>query len=252
MKKQVAFTIADEANMPYAKMMINSLRKFHAAEELPVIIYGEDDYKRLKDPAFYYKSAPLLALPLLQDYELVLKLDADMIFFGKIDHILDDDSYDIGTVLNINRVDPSTYGLVTIQGIQPNEYYNNGLVAMRNKDFVSKWLNLCNSKYFERFQYREQDLLNILAHFGGYNVKCFDSDPRHPTWNGLVAKGETLRAIRRGDDVVIPKGEDKYPDQDTVLKCWHKAGGKEKKMNYRVHFSEEIISYIDWLVGDTK
>jgi hypothetical protein len=250
-KKQVAFTVADKNNLPYAQMMINSLRKFHAEEELPLIVMGEEVAKLHKDPAFFYKAAPLLGLPLLDEYELVLKLDSDQLIFGKLDHILYDTSYDVGCVLNINRVDPPTYGIVSIQGVQPNEYYNNGLVAMRSKDFVSRWLTLCNSKYFDRFQYREQDILNILAHFGGFNVKSLDSDAHRPTWNGLVSKGETIHAELKDGQVIIPRGKDNYPDQDTVLKVWHQAGGGEKKMNFRIHFNESIINYINWLISDT-
>lgn len=250
MKKVIAFIPAGgEENTKYANWLINSIRKFHSAEEIPIIIR---DNPNPKDNSFWYRATPIIANELLKEYETVIKMDADMICFGKLDHIING-TYDIGTVLNINRIDPRTYGLVTIQGVQPNEYYNNGLVALRNKEMVQKWLNLCHSKYFDRFQYREQDFLNILAHFGDYNVKCFDSDASNPSFNGLVAKGETVNAVLKDGQVVIPKGKDNYPDRDTVLKVWHNGGGAgEKKMQYRIHFSEEIIKYINWLISDSK
>lgn len=251
MKKIICFIPAGgEENINLAHGLINSIRKFHTEEELPIVIR---DNPNPKDISFWYKAAPLIASELLEEYETVVKLDADQVCFGRLDHIINGD-YEIGTVLNINRVDPSIYGVVSFQGIAPNEYFNNGLVAIRSKDFAKKWLDLCNSKYFERFQYREQDILNILAHFGGYKVKCFDHYVGNENfWNGLVSKGETLHAKLVGKEVIIPKGEDGYPDRDTVLKMWHSAGGAgEKKMNYRIHFSESLISYINWLLSDSK
>lgn len=249
-KKVIAFIPAGgPANLKFANNLINSIRKFHTAEELPIVIR---DNPNLQDQAFWYRATPIIAKELIKEYELVIKLDADMICFGKLDHILNMRA-DVGTVLNINRVDPQYYGIVQFQGIAPNEYYNNGLVAMRSESFIERWHTLCFSKYFERLQYREQDILNILAHYGGYDVECFDSDPIHPTYNGLVAKGETIHAVLRDGQVIIPKGKDNYPDRDTVLKVWHTAGSNnEKKLNYRIHFTDEIINYINWLISDSK
>lgn len=251
MKKVIAFIPADKNNLPYAQMLVNSIRKWHSEEELPITIIDNPDPK---DQAFWYRATPIIAKDLLKEYELALKLDADQICFGPLTEILNDTSYDVGTVLNINRMDPQTYGIISFQGIAPNEYYNNGLVAIRSKDFVDRWYDLCFSKYFDRLQFREQDILNILAHYGGYKVRCFDNyTPTSASWWGLVAKGESHRAILRGKDVVIPKGEDGYPDRDTVLKLWHCAGGSgEKKVNYRIHFSEKLIAYIDYLISNSN
>lgn len=251
MKKVIAFIPAGgEENTKYANWLINSIRKFHSAEEIPIIIR---DNPNPKDNSFWYRATPIIANELLKEYETVIKMDADMICFGKLDHIING-TYDIGTVLNINRIDPRTYGLVTIQGVQPNEYYNNGLVALRNKEMVQKWLNLCHSKYFDRFTYREQDILNILAHFGGYDVRCFDNYTNdYAAWHGLVAKGECADAYLNNGDVIIPRGKDGYPDRDTILKVFHTAGGSnEVKLNYRIYFNEKMISYIEWLISDSK
>ncbi len=255
MKKPVCmFTVADQNNLKYYEMIKNSLRKFHSEEELPLKLVTEQELEtHLKsDPNFFYRQKPTIAKELIKEYELAIGADCDQLIFGKLDHILYDESYDVGTVLNINRVDPPQYGLVSIQGVAPNEYYNAGLVAMRNRDFVQEWLNLCNSKYFERLQYREQDALNIMAHFGRFNVKCFDSNQANPTYNGLVAKGETIHAQLKDGQVIIPKGEDNYPDRDTVLKVLHQAGGQEKKMNWRTWFSEDMQEYVEWLISDTN
>lgn len=242
------FIPADKRSGDLTNAYINSVRKFHSEKELPIRVY---DNPNPQDVAFWYRSKPIIAKDLIKEYELVIGCDNDMICFGPLDHILNP-LYDVGTVLNINRVDPQVYGYIQFQGIPPQEYYNNGLVATRSEDFVNRWYDLCFSKYFERWQYREQDALNILAHYGGYNVRCFDHAEYagKKTFSGLVSKGETNKAILRGKEVIIPRGEDNYPDQDTVLKIWHCGGGSgEKKANYRIHFNEELIKHINWLIG---
>ena len=131
-------------------------------------------------------------------------MDCDQIMLGRIDHILDRD-YDIGTVLNVNRYDPTRYGMITFQGVQPNQYYNNGLVAIRNnengKRFLDEWNRLYHTEYFHRLQYREQDMLNVHCHYGDYRVLCFDDydvPGGNYTWNGLVSFGEWARSEMRG------------------------------------------------------
>ena len=254
-KPITAFTIADSANLPLAKKMINSLRKFHTEEELPMyIVTGKELEHYLKeDPQFFYRSTPVVANKLLKDYETVIKLDADQIFMGDISHILSLKDYDVGTVLNYNRTDPKTYGVVTVFNIDPQRYFNCGFVVMKNHEFVKHWLEKCYSEHFERLQYREQDLLNILLHYGNYNYICYDIYDRirdYSAWHGLLNKGEGVHMKLVDGQVILPKGEDNYPAMDKIVKVFHFAGGKgENKNNYRIWFNEELISHIDWLVS---
>jgi hypothetical protein len=147
--------------------------------------------------------------------------------------------------------------LVSTYVIDNNEYYNCGLVAMKNPDFIDNWLRLCYSKYFERVKYREQDFLNIMCHFGNWKVKCLDRyDPIYnvSSWWGLVNKGETLKMIKTDEGIVLPKGRDNYPDRDILVKMYHVAGGsggvKDKFYNIRPLFTDEVMEYIDWLWSD--
>lgn len=242
----IAYTIAGDAlNLRYAKMMEKSFHHFNPDIEL--VIYGPEEMEKIKDPNKFYKGTPLFARELLKDHDLVIKIDADTLFLGSIQHIIDNPMYDVGSVCNINRVDPQRYGMVSIQGVGPQEYVNCGFVAMRSKEFVDRWWDLCNSKFFDRFRYREQDLLNILFHFGGYKAINFDFS--YPMWHGLVAKGEGIHAVLRDGKVFIPKGEDKYPDKDTQLIAYHFAGGQgEPKMDYQKVFPEEVIEFIDGIL----
>lgn len=253
-KKPVfVFTIADDNNLPYAKMLENSFKKFHP--DVPFhVIAGDELREYLKDPNFFYRATPIVAEKYLDEYELVLKIDADSIITGSLDYVFNTKDYDIGTVINWNRVDPQQYGVVQGWGILPVEYFNAGFVAMRSLEFVKHWKNLCFTPQFDRMQYREQDLLNILCYYGNYNVRCldhWDKPAGMQAWWGLISKGEWIQAKVKDDKIIVPKGQGNtpFPKDDVELKVLHWAGGSgSEKMNYRTKFREDVITLLDKLV----
>ena len=257
-KKQIAFCIADERNLPYAQKMINSLRKFHIEEELPVrLITGEELKKYLKtDEQFFYRATPIIGSELIKDYDLALKLDADQIITGDLNHVLNDVSYDLGTVLNFNRTDYKTYGPITTYNIDCSKYMNCGFVAMRNPVFVEHWKKLCYTpELFGTLQYREQDIMNILYYYGNYKTRCFDCPDMltgEAYWGGLISYGEWLKIKLDNDKLILPKSDDGYPTQDVVIKALHWAHGNvADKLNYRIGFNEEVIKRLDYLTGES-
>lgn len=246
--KIIAFTIADDKNKVHADKMIASLHKFHP--DIEVKVYGAKEVGEQKN---YYRTTPMFAKDLIKDYDLVLKLDADMLITGNLDYLFEE-KYDVGTVLNYNRVDQKTYGDITVFDVPPQMYVNAGLVAMTSKKFIDHWWYLCNSYHFDNLRYREQDLLNILVHYGDYQVECFDFPNRvknYSAWHGLIAKGEYNKMIMRDGKLILPKNKDRYPEADKEIKVLHSAGGgNEPKIGdaYRTLFSEEVITYIDGLI----
>src|SRR3990167_9413569 len=176
--KIIAFTIADQNNLKFYEMLKNSWTKFHPDIELK-LIGGDDLNRRLKkDPFFFYRATPIIGAELLKEgYETVIKLDSDQIILSSLDHIINDtDQYDVGTVLNDLPI--------RVWDIQT--YWNCGLVVMKSLNFVEHWLYLCMTPHFNNYQYREQDLLSIIASdYFPYKVKCYDfGDKMH----GLIAK----------------------------------------------------------------
>lgn len=252
-KKRVAFVIASGKQAWMLKPFVNSLRKFHSEEELPLIVYGDKEMDAIQDPAKFYRATPMFANRLIDDYELVIKFDVDQIVTGKLNYIFDSD-YEVGVVYNWNRVDPRTYGEVGLCTILPQEYFNCGFVAMRSKKFIEKWWNMCISRHFDRMPMREQGFLNILCHYGDYKVRCFDDyDVLHnySSWHGLASKGEWNKVVMRNGEMVLPAGKDGYPNMDKVIRLIHWAGGdNEQKMDYKIRFNEECITYLDYLTGD--
>jgi lipopolysaccharide biosynthesis glycosyltransferase len=242
MKKLIAFTVADKANEKYLDMFVKSLRHFHSEEELPLTIVNQDWLNKIKDPDKFYRMTPMIAKDLLKEYETVIKFDCDQIVTGKLNHLWESE-YDLGVVLNSNPMEPP----VGVWDIPPQIYLNCGLVAMRSKEAVDHWAGLCNSSHFQNYQMREQDLLNILVYYGNYKVLNFD---RSDNWNGLISKGWWQYIEKRGDDLVLSKGDRPWPiEGDKIIKIIHWAGGKNApdKMNYRIRFNKEVSDYLDFL-----
>ena len=248
--KKIAFVVADQANEPYLKMFLASLRKFHSEEELPLKIIGQKELDLIRIDEKFYKMTPYITKDLIGEYDLILKFDCDQIVCGDLSHIWKDEEYDVGTVYNWNRIDPKTYGEVSVWDVTPPIYYNCGFVVMRSKEFIDHWWMLCNKPNFKNYRYREQDLLNILCYYGNYKVKCFDESKM---WHGLVVKGEFNKCVMRGEDIVVPKGQDNFPTEDKIVKMIHWGGGNTGvKMNYRAFFQEPVIERLNYLTFDDK
>lgn len=258
--KTIAFTVADSKNLKYAFLLIKSFKHFHP--DIPIVLWTDEQRKEklpkdcevrllVVQPDIFVKQKPLFANILFNEgYEAVLGLDSDMIVLGSLDYIFKHEDYDIGTALNFNPLDFRTYGPITIPPVHyATEYQNAGLVMMRNHKLVKHWLRLCNSGFFNRLLYREQDLMNIIIWFGEYKHKCFDDADNienYYAWHGLLATHSGLKMKVVNKDVILPKSEDGYPSQDIKVKVWHPAGGQtnEDKLNYRTAFSEEVIERI--------
>lgn len=246
--KTVFFTIADQANLGYAKMMEKSLKYFHPEAELR--IYTEKELKKtgIEPPRIFYLSAPYFADKLFNEgYDTVIKIDADSIVLSDLSEVFDDNSYDVGTVMNWNRVDPLKFGLIDLCTISPQEYYNNGFVVLKNRKFVDEWLRLCFTKHFDKMPFREQGFLNIVSHYFDFKVKCLD---KGGSWWGLISKGEWLKTVMREGKVIIPKSEDGFPNMDIWLRVIHWAGGaNEPKMKYKQNFPEDVIQFLNKVTG---
>lgn len=245
MKKVVFFTIADEKNISWAKGLERSFKKFHP--DIDFKIYGPEYVaESLKQDAdFFYKATPWIARDLITEYELVVKIDADSVVCGELDHIINDPMYEVGCVLNFNNRDSKQFGRVEVFNIIAERYMNCGLVAMTSKRFIDHWWSLCNSPVFHAFRYREQDLLNIIYYYGNYRVTCFDDDGK--TLNGLANK-DYWHGMEMIDGVLKLPVFDKPNGKimKTVdIKVIHWAGGNTPgKMNFDLRFSSVVSDYL--------
>jgi len=130
--------------------------------------------------------------------------------------------------------------LVKCFNIPPQIYANCGFVAMRSKEFIDHWWDLCNRFFFHDFQYREQDLLNIMILYGNYNIANFDGGKK---WYGLCSKSEWSRFEIHGGKLTCPSDVTYNPTQKAVC-CIHVAGGNQEKWNWEKQFKPEVINYL--------
>lgn len=241
-KPVIAFSVADENNIKYFKMMEASLRKFHSKEELPLVLIGGDQLKQViqQDPAFYYRATPIVAKDLIPSYETVIKLDADQVITGDLSHLWKE-KFDIGVVNNSNPRETKAYP-VTVWNIHPLSYVNAGLVVMKSEEFVDHWWQLCMSPHFDFYQMREQDLLNILVFYGNYKVNFLDAKNM---WHGLISKGYWPDIKLKKGKLVLPKDKEWPLDGDKEIKLIHWAGGNQPgKMNFNLHFKDKVAKHL--------
>ena len=245
MKKACFFTVADENNLKFAQMMDHSLKKFHP--DIPLMVYGPKELAEIPNPQKFYMMTPLVGRLLLKEFEVVVKLDCDQVITGSLDHILNDDTYDIGVVLNSNPREVKKW-VVQVWNIGPLAYYNCGFVAMRSQKFVDHWWKLCMSPHFAAYMYKEQDLLNILCHYGDYNVRCFDySDKFH----GLASSSYWNHIELRDGKLYLPPQPEGYPDKEKEILALHFAGGQQNnanKMKFDGQFTPEVAKFLKGLV----
>ncbi len=242
--KKILFTIASEDHMKYERMMEKSLRKFHTAEDLPLIVIGPEELKsRLVDPLFYYRATPIIASELFdKGYDCVIKIDADSIICGDLTESWDNGSVDASVVLNSN---PREWQVApyTILDIKPFEYLNAGYVVLKNKQFARHWMELCLGPHFVPYQMKEQDLLNIMCHYGDYMIDLLES---HQSLWGLSSKGYWKDIVVEKNKLVLHPTEDKWVTTTKDIKIIHFAGGNDpQKGNYHTKFSEEVCKWLD-------
>ena len=116
-------------------------------------------------------------------------------------------------------------------------YYNNGLVVLKSKEFVEHWYRLCMSRHFSNYQFREQDLLNILcSDYHNYKVKWLEEKDFY----GEQAKPYWVKAKLVGNKIMYEEHE---------IKIIHFGGGNiANKGNYRIKFQPDVIKRIEELI----
>lgn len=242
--KTVAFTIADERNMKWAKMLEKTFKHFHP--DVPLKIYGEKEIAEsgIPKPHFFYIATPYCARQLIKEYDQVVKIDADSLITAPLEILDNPETFDVGVVYNWTRDAYSNQ--VKVWDVTPQGYFNNGFVVFRNQELIEHIWRLCNEKFLTNYQFREQDMLNIVAYYGNYIIKLLDMGD---SWYGLRSKSEWNKAVMRDGVMVIPKAVNMFPERDKILRVCHWAGGNnDVKMNYRAYFNEECSDYIEGLL----
>ena len=284
MKKPLCvFTVgSDTTNEQYAHKMLNSLYKTNPdiASKADVKFFKAGEmiqagFTLLPNDLKMRYPTPILMKLLLQEYECVVRLDADMIITGDISSCWEGD-FDVAVVQNGNPRELAAQQAmmgrtVQVWDLNPLDYVNCGFVVVKNEAFVDNWLRLCTPDRANAYQFYEQDFLNILVHYGNWKVKFLD---RGDSFWGLASKGYWPQIIfdtkdgfgtppnvnsRESKTLILPKnsGDDREPwptDCDKIIKCLHWAGGggAPKFHDIDIRFDAEVAKYLKDLITDEK
>jgi hypothetical protein len=216
--------------IPSFDTFAKSLHHFH-----PDLEVRRFDNPNPDDKDFWYRAKPIIAKQLFSEgFEKLILADADQIVLGSWEDILNDKTeFDVACVLN----DPS----FPIQCWDIAPYYNAGFVVLKSKAFAEHWLRLCYTDHFAKYQFREQDILNILASdYMNYKVKILDDIKVYGEW----AKPLLTKSYLKDDKVYVP-----FNGKEIQLCIWHSGGGNTPdKGKYRLRFPPEVADWIDKLI----
>lgn len=221
----------DPKNLKFFNDFEKTLHKFHPDLEVRRI-----DNPNPNDREFWFRAKPIIANQLFEEgYEQIILADNDQLILGDLSELLDIGDNDIGVVFN-----DATYPIQLWDIRWP--YYNNGLVILKSKEFARHWLRLCLTPHFNAYQFREQDLLNLLcSDYFNYKVKKLEESKIYGEW----AKSLWPKAFLRDDKVYI-----KMDDKERQVCIVHFGGGsgEPSKGNFRIRFSPEVSDFIDKLL----
>lgn len=220
--------------------LVNSFKKFHP--DIPLVVFRDDVVQRFIDPHNKYKqdginwlnAKPVFAKLLTKDYELVVNIDADTVVLGRFDELIDDPTFDIGSVMNFNQFENRA-----VEGVTEKMYLQAGLVASRRPEFWDIWLE---RSLADNWQYKcaENDTLNLVVYQqlipSGYKLKVFDKDKDY--WGCKALGQEDKFEVKMGK--VMLNGEQ--------VKAYHHAkgpGALPKLQFEKMGFKPEVASYMN-------
>ena len=92
---------------------------------------------------------------------------------------------------------------------------------------------------------KEQDLLNIMCHYGDYTTNLLDMGDSF--W-GLSTKGYWQDIVVEKNKLILHPQEN-YNKVSKRIKLLHWAGGNDpQKGNYHTKFSPEVIKWLDKII----
>lgn len=132
--KKICFT-AVEDRLFYAEgthIFINSFKKFHP--DIDLVVFRQDTVDKLfpEKGINWYQAKPYFAGLLMNDYDLVVNMDADHVVTGRMTEVFDNVDYEVGMPWNFNDYENAAF-----ENITEEMYLQAGIVASTSPKF---WL----------------------------------------------------------------------------------------------------------------
>lgn len=244
MKPIVFYTfISDNYYQPIGTpKLINSFKRFHP--DIPLVIFRQDVVDAIIDPSKKFmggqvnwlNAKPMFAKLLTDKYELVVNIDADTVILGRLDELIDDKSYDVGSVMNFNDFENRSFDNITAE-----MYLQAGLVASRRPEFWDIWMQ-SSLKENWHMKCAENDTLNMVVYDdlvpAGWKLKIFDKDKDY--W-GCKALGRESEFTVLGEKVMC-RGEQ--------VKAYHHAkgpGALPKLQFEKMGFKQDVVNFMNYV-----
>ena len=237
----------DQVNQEYARKMVNSFKKFHPEEKILLLTLKDMKEMGATQYDLNHRMMAFTTNVLMKEYDTVVNVDADQIITGDLSHTFEGE-FDVAMPYNANPTEILYMGNdpVAVWDIEPMKYLNTAYRVFKSKKMVKHLVKLCYSSFFEKYNYRDQDMINIIANYFPYNVKRLDEGNR---WHGLISKRFWQYIEKRGDKLVLPKNNTWPTDEDKIIKIIHWGGGEGvKKLDVDIRFTKEVASYLKQLM----
>ena len=227
MKKPVAFctNISDPYYHSYGvDKLVKSAKYFHPG--IPFYVFGTEDVEKTGIP--YQIVQPFIMHKLIDDYEMVVRFDADSMLTGPIEEILNHEGYELICVRNNNDYDRAGKDDPIAQfNVSIHDYVNSGLVATTSKAFIEEWMDI-NLSVGTMLPFKEQSTLNGIKR----KYKTLIVDPKESEVyygvSGLFGEEghwDSWRHINTIDGILYLNGK--------KVKVLHHAGGfSENKLGF--------------------
>jgi len=211
--------------------MINSFKYFHP--DIDLIVFRQDMVDKIfKEKGInFYNAKPTFAKLLTSKYDLVVNVDADHVFLGRCQRILDG-NYDVGGPWNLNDYENMTVGSITKE-----QYIQGGMVASTNPRFWDIWEEA--NKDAMKYRCRENDVMNLVIYndpiVNKMSLDIFDQDKDYYGCKALNREKEFYML----DGKVMCRGEQ-------VFLYHHSKGGHFPKLVYEtMGFPQPVVDFMN-------
>ncbi len=232
--KKVCFT-AVEDNLYYPEgthIFINSFKKFHP--DIDLVVFRQDTVDKLfpEKNINWYQAKPYFAELLMNDYDLVVNMDADHVVTGRMTEIFDNVDYDVAMPWNFNDYENAAF-----ENITEEMYLQAGMVASTSKEFWLLWqaMNEDAMKYLRK----ENDVVNLLLYNARPDLKLKIVD-KEKDYYGCKALGREPQFYIE-DDKLMCRGEQ-------ILAYHYARGGQFPKLNFRnMPLTDDVKAWLEAL-----
>lgn len=244
MSKKILISIwctDDYAELLGVEKLVNSVKYFHP--DVDHVIFNTEMTNKVYSECPWIQPIwmmPPTCLPFVEDYDMVIHLDADAVVTGPLDELFASDADVIGVRNNNSLNQAGAHGGITIPHIPPfgngnpipmQGFLNAGLVAVNRKEFWYDWHKV-NEHAAHNKTYGfgdENDTLNQLFHWDKYTSEVIDpigskisyglsnvwgtGDNHWESWSQIYVKDDRLYL------------DDPVTEEPMCIKVLHQAGG---------------------------